>query len=1181
MTTLKITGLDGLMSVSSFFELGELESVIDVLALYRCKACGFSSPLLDSLSEHITNGCAPEEMKPLVEEGGTNKEETLQSNPAMETDAAQMAETVLSEPGQVIQEGVEEEQEGSESPFEDFRCGFCPERFEEYEDLTSHQSNHIQAYQERRHSAPSTSTRPRRQRRETKNKPMPCPLCPLDFVSGIDELQLHFTCHVLGRKGFLCAYCDRPAKSWIKMLDHLNSSHLLAKTEQRRIKPEDNLRDEVDFEEQVAALSKITGQGDGNAATEISECGKIGDSGAFKKLTVTAKEVCEKVDLPFNITQKRQICRKIYTLGDVKRGRGRPRKHSVRIKEVAIPIVPEGGEIEVSDDDFETDLTEPVPVQDSFENEPMDIDSSVNPDEDVPAMSDETVPVYTGTVCSSGEIGRLFEAVEIAIQQDNKGVVLIPNSENRNDSHIQVVRASKELSESETNIQMLKSESRSTDPENIRTAENVESLEKTNGVNPNNDDPDHVLSTRDNKFPMKKKPAKPIIQTFFLYPKPGGGFSSKPVVSESSNAETLLAKRNDRDPGTCVGSSKESTSGEDLVREDNDENYENISTAARDVVKDKGESGTLEECSAEAKPKGISSFCPRCVLTKGSLAEIRLHTSSHMEDTDDHQCGICSGMFEEDTTYATWDRLKEHYEKCHKEKVVWVSALKKKVPATLAVGGKKRKRPYRCNRCSTIHLRSLEEVEIHDSCHVEGKERLFRCPSCSKETTAWHAMVTHLMDHNGGKSFKWQNLPEFRCHICGKVKKTKTQLNIHINRGHFREPRQCSSCEKTFTNWSSWRRHEDIEHSTAGAFKCDQCSFVASHSIALRNHMKFHDGKAYQCSECSYRTWNGYTLKSHKKLVHHYNGERVPCNLCGKALKTKASLMVHKKRKHEKQTLVRCSHCEFVTTNNTYLKAHVAKKHAPKPYQCEVCPYGTMTEDVLQSHMKMHTENRPYVCPYTRCYFRARDQKTLASHIKNSHTDDGSSRRFPCSQCNRRFKTITMLKNHMPLHTGEKPHKCSLCNFRGKHRSTVHRHIKTIHCDMYKKACPVPQVIEQREDVETIYIEVPQEMEAGFVVNETQPVLDEVTSQQVASIVAFENTGGQQIQIGSEQVTGMNLQSRIVPTVVHEHDVEGADMAVPADQIHEVIVESQVASSDVELLKHLMELASTNPSLNV
>ena len=88
--------------------------------------------------------------------------------------------------------------EPPESPFEDFRCGFCPERFETYDDLTSHQSDHIRAYQERRQTAPSALKRPRRQRRETKDIPMPCPLCPLEFVSGIDELQQHFTCHVLG-----------------------------------------------------------------------------------------------------------------------------------------------------------------------------------------------------------------------------------------------------------------------------------------------------------------------------------------------------------------------------------------------------------------------------------------------------------------------------------------------------------------------------------------------------------------------------------------------------------------------------------------------------------------------------------------------------------------------------------------------------------------------------------------------------------------------------------------------------------------------------------------------------------------------------------------------------------------------------------------------------------------------
>jgi hypothetical protein len=75
MTTLKITTLEGLMSVSSFFELGELESMIDVLALYRCKTCGFASPVLDSLSEHITSGCSAEDIVVVLPDETTSYKE--------------------------------------------------------------------------------------------------------------------------------------------------------------------------------------------------------------------------------------------------------------------------------------------------------------------------------------------------------------------------------------------------------------------------------------------------------------------------------------------------------------------------------------------------------------------------------------------------------------------------------------------------------------------------------------------------------------------------------------------------------------------------------------------------------------------------------------------------------------------------------------------------------------------------------------------------------------------------------------------------------------------------------------------------------------------------------------------------------------------------------------------------
>jgi hypothetical protein len=135
---------------------------------------------------------------------------------------------------------------------------------------------------------------------------------------------------------------------------------------------------------------------------------------------------------------------------------------------------------------------------------------------------------------------------------------------------------------------------------------------------------------------------------------------------------------------------------------------------------------------------------------------------------------------------------------------------------------------------------------------------------------------------------------------------------------------------------------------------------------------------------------------------------------------------------------------------------------------------------------------------------------------------------------------------------------------------------------LYKKSNPGvrgAQVQLQPQHTETIYIEVPQEngLETNYVPIETH-VLDEVTSQQVASIVAFENNVAG--QSNSEQIHGIDMQTAIVPTVVQEvEDMSQVEtvVVVPVDQIQEVIIESQVASSDIELLKHLMELASTNP----
>ncbi|XP_042233671.1 zinc finger protein 236-like isoform X27 [Homarus americanus] len=83
-----------------------------------------------------------------------------------------------------------------------------------------------------------------------------------------------------------------------------------------------------------------------------------------------------------------------------------------------------------------------------------------------------------------------------------------------------------------------------------------------------------------------------------------------------------------------------------------------------------------------------------------------------------------------------------------------------------------------------------------------------------------------------------------------------------------------------------------------------------------------------------------------------------------------------------------------------------------KTHQCPYCPYTSKKATNLKNHVRVHTGEKPYSCPH--CHYRARQNNNMLSHIRT--------------------------------HTGEKPYICDFCPYRAINISTLKRHVQAHHC---------------------------------------------------------------------------------------------------------------------------------------
>ncbi|GIY54364.1 zinc finger protein 1 [Caerostris extrusa] len=137
-----------------------------------------------------------------------------------------------------------------------------------------------------------------------------------------------------------------------------------------------------------------------------------------------------------------------------------------------------------------------------------------------------------------------------------------------------------------------------------------------------------------------------------------------------------------------------------------------------------------------------------------------------------------------------------------------------------------------------------------------------------------------------------------------------------------------------------------------------------------------------------------------------------------------------------REYLLKCTHCEQVFSGQEAireLKEHLshAHKEAGPPdssnYTCHKCNASFATKDNLAKHKLFHVTN---------------GQGTAGGNGE----ENAAIRKFKCTECGKAFKFKHHLKEHIRIHSGEKPFVCQNCGKRFSHSGSYSSHMTSKKC---------------------------------------------------------------------------------------------------------------------------------------
>ena len=515
------------------------------------------------------------------------------------------------------------------------------------------------------------------------------------------------------------------------------------------------------------------------------------------------------------------------------------------------------------------------------------------------------------------------------------------------------------------------------------------------------------------------------------------------------------------------------------------------------------------ECSALDEPDGNEESEPKTpveIKMEEVIMDEEMDEGLHHEDRDNEELDHDDLDYEEQEQEVLDSEELDHNDMDYEEltQAELEQSSGKKIMPEEDLYEKVVPNQFRCKECGKV-FKNRSGIKRHVE-SVHSKIKRFFCPHCHigfyfKAVYEKHVRNIHQRSPNAKEDSDFPVLTElirpedikqerhqqeeepeevlpdqYICDQCSKVFKTRSILQLHVNRVHAKIKRFfCPHCSVGFHFRANQIKHIKTFHQNV-IMDSSECAVLGEPLGAKETGKEVE----FLCEECGKSFKKKFCLKRHVDRVHAKIKNYI-CPHCQKGFFLNENLKKHIKNMHKKAREFKCPHCQVVFLEKAHLKTHVQLEHAdasrdcseshvlddsletedegdqdqevaPKRFLCEECGKDFISKCNLKKHnLYVHLKARPVQCPLCPMTFTCKYY--LRKHLLTvDHGNKEKESPILCQHCGQVCPTGDELKLHVKeFHSRGNKFFCNVCSLGFSKKRHVKAHLHSLHSEVFHK----------------------------------------------------------------------------------------------------------------------------------